>query len=339
MGTLYAQENMATRSSSVDPLSRYLLFQTCDATEARERVAQIYCPHDLRIIGQDSQQVDTCMSHVPLGGASLNRLRYGPTVYIDAGRLSNFLLVMMPMEGSSQVSCGEQTLGTSPFTAAVISPTLPFHQTIHAHCDQIMVQISREVLERTCAQHIGHELRHPLQFRVDLDMSNGNSGWPALIAYLLAEFDRNVPYLDSPLIRTPIEHLIVATLLHSQWHNYSEELARPVKPIAPSHVKRVEEYIESHADEPLTVAALAACAGVSTSALFAGFRDFRNNSPMAYLRSVRLQRVHDELLGKTPGETTVTDVAMRWGFHHLGHFTTQYKRKFGELPSDTLRKS
>lgn len=322
-----------------DPLSHYRLFQTVDAAEARERVASIYCPHELKIVGQDSNRVDTCMSHVPLGGVSLNRLRYGPAVKIDAGCLSTFLLVMMPMVGTSDVACGEQRLRASPNAAAVISPTMPFYQTINANCDQIMVQIDRALLERTCAQHVGHDLRQPLQFRLELDMSNPYaSGWPALVSYLLVEFSSSTSGVNSPLVRTPIEHLIVATLLHSQWHNYSEELAQPARPIAPSHVKRVEEYIRTHADEPLTVASLAAYAGVSTSALYAGFRDFRNTSPMAYLRGERLLRVRDELLRATPASESVADVAMRWGFQHLSHFATHYKKKFGELPSDTLRK-
>ncbi|WP_186453946.1 AraC family transcriptional regulator [Denitratisoma sp. DHT3] len=321
-----------------DPLSRHLLFQTFDASEARERVADIYCPHELTIIGGSNSRVDTRMSHVPLGGASLNRLRYGPTVKIDAGQLKTFVLVMMPLLGAAHVTCGEERMCARPGAAAVVSPTQPFYQTIDANCDQIMVQIDRELVERTCAQHIGHELRQPLQFRLELDMANGCSGWPALVSYLLAEFDGNARYLHSPLVRAPLEHLIAATLLHSQFNNYSEELAQPARPIVPSHVKRVEEYIKAHADEPLTVASLAAYAGVSTSALYAGFRDFRNTSPMAYLRAERLRRVHEELLGAVPATANVTDVAMRWGFQHLSHFAAHYKKKFGELPSDTLRK-
>jgi AraC-like DNA-binding protein len=35
----------------------------------------------------------------------------------------------------------------------------------------------------------------------------------------------------------------------------------------------------------------------------------------------------------------VTAVAFRWGFSHLGHFTTDYKRRFGETPSETLMRS
>jgi AraC-like DNA-binding protein len=104
-------------------------------------------------------------------------------------------------------------------------------------------------------------------------------------------------------------------------------------------VKRVEEFISDHAGEPLTVASLAAYAGVSASALYAGFRNFRQTTPMAHLRNVRLQKVHDDLRQAGSGSTiTVTDVAFKWGFAHLSHFTAHYKRKFGELPSDTLRR-
>lgn len=320
-------------------LSRHLLFKTSDPTEARERVARVYCPHELEIVGREEPLVDTAMSRVSLGGVTLNRLRYGPTVRIDAGRLSSFALVMMPIAGTAQVTCGGEQARTTPRTAAVISPTQPFYQTIHANCDQIMVQIDSELLERICAQHLGHDLRRSLQFRLDLCMDpSGGGAWPALVSYLLAMFGGPAPQPVTPALRASIEHLIVVTLLHSQPNNYSEELLQPPPPIAPSHVKRVEDYIRAHAGEPLTVADLAAYAGVSASALYAGFRDFRNTSPMAYLRSERLQRVRDELQRTSPGTDTVADVASRWGFQHLSHFATHYRKKFGELPSDTLRK-
>jgi AraC-like DNA-binding protein len=58
---------------------------------------------------------------------------------------------------------------------------------------------------------------------------------------------------------------------------------------------------------------------------------------MAYLRDVRLGRVHEDLLSAPAGSTTVTDVAYKWGFVHVGRFTKEYRRKFGQLPSRTMR--
>ncbi|MDR2839599.1 MAG: AraC family transcriptional regulator [Azonexus sp.] len=332
----------AQKSFSVarNALSGYALFQTVDPDEAKARVANVYCPHELCVVGQKESQVDTAMSRTAVGGITLNRLRYGPTVTIDAGRLSSFLLVMMPFMGSAKVTCGAEQVRTDSRTGAVISPTQPLRQTINANCDQIMIQIDDDLLNRICAQHLGHELARPLHFNPALDMNPaGGSAWPALVNWLLAMFDSPAqPNLDSPLLRASLEHMVVATLLHAQPNNYSSELQQPAPSIAPCHVKRVEDYIHSHAREPLTIADLAAHAGVSASALYAGFRDFRNTSPMAYLRSERLQFAHDELLRASPEAYTVADIASHWGFSHLSRFATHYKKKFGESPSDTLRK-
>jgi len=59
---------------------------------------------------------------------------------------------------------------------------------------------------------------------------------------------------------------------------------------------------------------------------------------MRHLMEVRMARVRDELSeGRLPGET-VRDVALRWGFSHLGHFSARYRQRYGELPSQTLNR-
>ncbi len=58
---------------------------------------------------------------------------------------------------------------------------------------------------------------------------------------------------------------------------------------------------------------------------------------MAYLRDLRLDAVHEELALAEPGSVTITEVAARWGVLHLGRFAATYRRKFEELPSDTLK--
>jgi transcriptional regulator GlxA family with amidase domain len=58
---------------------------------------------------------------------------------------------------------------------------------------------------------------------------------------------------------------------------------------------------------------------------------------MMYLRRLRLHHVHAELAAHSPDSVTVTMVAGRWGFVHLGRFASQYRQLFGETPSETLR--
>lgn len=326
-----------------DALSRFTLFHTRDLDEARDRVAGVFCPHELKFglrDGRADRGVNTRMQHAPVRGVSVNRLGYGATVSIDAGCLQDFLLVMMPIAGRADVRCGEQAIHSTPELASVVTPTLPLTETIYDDCDQIMVKIDRTLLENVCAQHLGHALRKPLEFRLGLEMSSqGGVSWQALVSYLVSELEHRSPTLASSLAAAQVEHLLVTTLLMVQPNNYRDELMNPSQSIAPRHVRRVEDFIEAHADQELTVGDLAAHANVSTSALFAGFREFRNTTPMAYLKSVRMQRVHDELRDPSSAAKTVTCIATRWGFHHLGHFATAYKARFGESPSRTREKA
>jgi transcriptional regulator GlxA family with amidase domain len=61
-------------------------------------------------------------------------------------------------------------------------------------------------------------------------------------------------------------------------------------------------------------------------------------TPVAYLSRLRLHRVRNALQSATTGSTTVSTVALDWGFWHFGEFSRAYKECFGELPSDTLRR-
>jgi len=60
-------------------------------------------------------------------------------------------------------------------------------------------------------------------------------------------------------------------------------------------------------------------------------------TPLEYLRQVRLEHAHRELLAGDPARQTVTSVAYRWGFPSPGRFSAYYRRTYGVSPSQTLR--
>jgi transcriptional regulator GlxA family with amidase domain len=98
------------------------------------------------------------------------------------------------------------------------------------------------------------------------------------------------------------------------------------------------DYIEAHLSEPITVADLGEHTSVSIRSIQQGFHDELGVTPMAYVRDRRLERAREDLVDAEPGDgVTVTSVAERWGFHHLGSFAVLYKGRWGESPSKTLR--
>jgi AraC-like DNA-binding protein len=104
-------------------------------------------------------------------------------------------------------------------------------------------------------------------------------------------------------------------------------------------VKVAEDYALSHADDPVYVSDLCRVAAVSERTLEYAFKEVMGLAPVTYLIRLRLHRVRQALLRATHGSTTVSAEALNWGFWHFGEFSRVYKACFGELPSDTLRRT
>jgi AraC-like DNA-binding protein len=103
-------------------------------------------------------------------------------------------------------------------------------------------------------------------------------------------------------------------------------------------VRRVEEWLDAHYADAVSIDDLAEVAGVSVRSLQAAFRLARERTPMQALHERRLRAAREALRAPEPG-TTVTRVAMDCGFFHLGRFARDYRRAFGESPSVTLTRS
>lgn len=329
-----------TPAPSNPALARYPLFATRDVDEARHHGTRVFCDHSLRLLDRRSS-LDARMCFKRIRGVGIGRMTYGAHVAVDPGCLDNFLLVQMPLSGAEILRSGDIEVKSSRGVATVASPQRPFSLRHEAGTEKLFVRIDRDVLERHCLQHLGHALRKPLDFRIDMALDTpAGQQWMRAVRWLTTELDDvgDGEELTSryPLLAAQFEQMLISMLLVCQPHSYSEQLQADAPSIAPAFVKRVERYIEDNAHEPLTIVDLAAHAGVSSRSLFAGFKRYRDTTPMLHLREVRLRRVREALLAGHTGQTTVTSEAMRWGFSHLGHFTAAYKRRFGESPSETL---
>jgi AraC-like DNA-binding protein len=104
-------------------------------------------------------------------------------------------------------------------------------------------------------------------------------------------------------------------------------------------VKSAEDHALAHSSRHLYVTELCEAAGVSERTLQYAFKEVTGLTPIAYLTRLRLHRVRHALRSASPRASTVTREALRWGFWHFGDFTRAYKDCFGELPSETLRRS
>lgn len=99
------------------------------------------------------------------------------------------------------------------------------------------------------------------------------------------------------------------------------------------------DYIACHPGQMLRVSDVADAVGTSERTLRRAFRERFGVSTKEYLKARQLRAARRELSRLSPDQVQVREVALRWGFWHSSQFAQDYRRAFGELPSDTLRRS
>jgi transcriptional regulator GlxA family with amidase domain len=87
----------------------------------------------------------------------------------------------------------------------------------------------------------------------------------------------------------------------------------------------------------VTITDIAAAAFVTVRAIQLAFQRHLGMTPLDYLRSVRLDHVHRDLLAADPTSTTVTAVAYHWGFPSMSRFSAYYRLAYGTAAGSTLR--
>jgi AraC-like DNA-binding protein len=104
-------------------------------------------------------------------------------------------------------------------------------------------------------------------------------------------------------------------------------------------VARARSYIRDNIERSLSIEAIAVAAGASHRTLHRAFHVVLDETPYSYVLRVRLHRIRTALVSDAEKSATITAVANHWGISELGRFAGSYRELFGELPSETLRRT
>jgi transcriptional regulator GlxA family with amidase domain len=201
--------------------------------------------------------------------------------------------------------------------------------------ESFILRVEASALQAKLSAALGIPITRNIEFARRSSLDN-----PALrrlrrmLEFMVSELDRDDGKVPAAAL-AEFEQMLLIAFLTGNPHNFSDVLGREQPRPAPWQVRRVEEYIAANWNRPITVEALAAAAGASARSIFKAFRDSRDCSPMAFVKSIRLQHAR-QMLQQPDGTTTVVSTAFACGFLNPGHFARDYRIAFGELPSATL---
>jgi len=213
----------------------------------------------------------------------------------------------------------------------------PFKLTVPSSSSMLVVNFYRPLLKEIAANlHVGTRKQNHHDRCLDLDTPEGRSFWRYL-RFVWSEFCRDYHLLRSPLVTKEMEDSLYALFAYASKPSSRLGSNRDSGCLS-RYARLAEEYIVENLRESLSAHEIAALLKISYPTLYRAFRKYKETTPMQFVRLKRLEAVYRELIAAEPRQVTITEVAMRYGFSHMGQFSTAYKRTFGETPSETLRR-
>lgn len=259
---------------------------------------------------------------------------YGTPITLEFPE-ADYFRVQLHVRGVGNTKIGRQLLGVTP-DQAIISTT---NAQIHFGEDfqQKVLRINKDKLTQKISALTGMPLIRALEFEA---VFNSRSPRFKLFRHTLDFIENLIHSTRQPipsLILAELEQSLLTAMLCSIPNNYSFLLENQSLRAAPREVRLIEAYIEANWDQPILIEDLVAISGASARSIFRAFKQYRGHSPLAFAKQVRLRQAHTMLLNAE--ESTVTHIAFCCGFSDLGRFSRDYAKAFGELPSQTRKKS
>ncbi len=320
---------MTDASVPTSPSSRFVdLIQTKVPARAEQFMAQLYGEHALSL--RDSTALDMRMQGFQLAGLHVARLSYGAPAFASMTQSHPGWVFSFLESGRVARIAGGRVFG--PGESSVLAPDRLHELEMSADMQLLNLRVSDADMRQACADLAGGE--RMADFRFADAVPSGHAAGRALCRVVRALAELPSYGAGAERLERSLKECVLFELLVAWPNSWSTSLADGEA--LPHSARRAREYMHAHlADQP-TLSELARVAGVSVRALTRSFERHVGVSPMRYMNRLRLDRVHLEL--QQADARSVTEVAMRWGFGHMGSFAAAYRRRFGVHPSFTFKR-
>jgi len=154
------------------------------------------------------------------------------------------------------------------------------------------------------------------------------------VRYLMQQGSKQVNNIE---LQQLLENELPARILNALSDSLSVTYAKPTQRKKRQAIKKTCAYINEHPTDPVLVNDLCQYADVSVRTLENAFKEYYGVTPKHYLRATRLNGAYKEIRDVNSPLTTISDIANKWGFWHMGQFAKDYRLMYGTLPSQMRR--
>jgi len=253
----------------------------------------------------------------------------GPARGLVVGQVNRGTMGVRSADGERWYAAGDVYLAAQPGQA---------HTTMIRAGQHEQVVIPQDLISQV-AQAAPNPSARPVRFTGYTATSpEAAARWRATFAYVRDTLLAGPESAFQPLLAASAAGLLAATALSTFPNDaLTDPTAEDRRDGSTATLRRAVAFIDEHAQEDVTMAGVAAAAFVTIRAVQLAFRRHLDTTPMEYLRRVRLDHAHRQLIAADPAGESVTAVAYRWGFTSPGRFAAAYRKAYGVLPSRSLR--
>ncbi len=325
----------ADRRTRSGMLANFRVFESDDRDASIEHFRATLAEHNYG--RQQPSLLQSFHSRTRLGDAWINLIGYQTAIEMAGTMPADTYFLSLILDGECILQCTDGQRETArPGDVVVINAGEEFSVKTDGSYSNLAFQIQKDSLSKTLATEMDSPLPSKLIFE------SGCVRNPSLARFMTlccAEIDERGVEDRWEAVGASYLRTFHTLLLDGVSHSLTSWMKQGAQSTAaPYYVRRAEEFMLAHASECLTLHDIAAAAGIGVRSLHNGFRHFRGQTPMGYLKTIRLVRVREELNSCKDRDRTVTQIALENGFNHVSKFAQDYRNRFGELPSHALRK-
>ncbi|SDS37650.1 helix-turn-helix transcriptional regulator [Pseudomonas oryzae] len=303
------------------------IFANADPYAVSEYVNQHVGSHCIRLPNTGTPAAS--LSHRTLASLDLCRISYGGSVRVTSPALETIYHLQILLRGHCLWRGRGEEHHFTPGELLLINPDDPVDLTYSDDCEKFIVKLPAAFLDKACSDNQWRRPGEGIRFtpRHALSELEGFTGLLGLVCDE-AESEHAIPQIQEQYAR-----IIASKLLALLKNNISFD------PLSgnPSF-ERIAQFIEDNLKQDISLEQLAQLARMSPRSLYALFEKSTGTTPKNYIRQRKLESIRQRLSDPRTTVRNVTEIALDYGFLHLGRFSETYKNAFGELPSDTLRR-
>jgi len=315
-----------SKTSQPRRIARPSLETTC-IRKGQEFTSKVWAKHTSRVTGPDSYS--SVITRIPLGKLHFNHVACSTAMQVTTEPNNRTATLFLPLEGSMSI-----TVEGKAYRATPGHPMFLPHQTAMEFAatpiECLLIEIPATALMAELRSHgaQGDSLE-------TMGWERGRNAF-SLVRFLEFLSADLMGVLTPPFIHhlRRMEGLLLSTLAQAITADRpAGSISTPM--IGRMKVEELRDWIVEQLTTDLTPLRIAAKTGITPRSLQKAFLRHYHTTLTSYLLDLRLEAVRKELLGSKK-QGSISEIALRYQFHHLGRFSQAYRKQFGELPSETL---